>query len=404
MTDLIAPVKAPASQPPPGSVWEVARLFLRLGLTAFGGPAAHIALFRNEIVIRRQWITDQHFLDLLGATNLIPGPNSTEMAIHIGYIRAGWRGLIAAGVCFIFPAFCIVLALAVLYMRYGTTPVAAWLLYGIKPVIIAIIAQAIWGLLRTAVKNRLLAFIGLAAFLLHLTGLHELLLMFGASLIYMMIHTVAQPGSLRELLPASRSAKRNAVGALLLALGGIGLSTLSFNSLFWIFLKIGSVLYGGGYVLVAFLRSDFVERLGWLTSQQLLDAIAIGQFTPGPLFTSATFVGYLVEGLPGAVLATIGIFLPAFVFVYLVHPFIPRLRQSARLGALLDGVNVAALGLMGAVALELGQSALVDGLTVTLAAITALLLIRFRVNSTLLIIGGAAVGLVYALTSGALAV
>lgn len=394
MTDEIAPLSETDSPvlPQKGAVREVALLFLRLGLTAFGGPAAHIALFRDEVVTRRKWITDEHFVDMLGATNLIPGPNSTEMAIHIGYVRAGWRGLIAAGVCFILPAVVMVLILAALYVQFGTTPTVTWLLYGIKPVIIAVIVQALWGLLKTAIKNRTLALIGIVAFGLYLGGLNELLLMFGAGVLYMLMRNAAK---LRNLIYLLRLGAAGGLAALLVFVGSAITSLASFNSLFLIFLKIGSVLYGSGYVLLAFLRNDFVERLGWITNQQLLDAVAIGQFTPGPVFTTATFIGYIINGLSGAILATIGIFLPSFLLVLITNPIIPRLRRSVWLSALLDGVNVAALGLMGAVAVELAQNAIVDRLTMILALGAAVLLIRYRVNSTWLIIGGGIIGFVY---------
>ncbi len=377
---------------------EVARLFLRLGFTAFGGPAAHIALFRQEVVARRLWLTDAHFLDLLGATNLIPGPNSTEMAIHIGYVRAGWRGSLAAGAGFVLPAVAITLALAMLYTGYGSTPTATWLLYGIKPVIIAIVVQALWGLFRTAIKGPLLAAIGAAVFVLYLTGLNEIALLFGGGLLAMIVHNIG--------LLWRRTVRRDIHPLLVLGLPGsllVPAATatsvpISLTTLFLTFLKIGAVLYGSGYVLLAFLQNDFVERLGWLSSQQLLDAVAVGQFTPGPLFTTATFIGYVIAGAPGAVLATLGMFLPSFVFVWLTNPFIPRLRRSPWLSGLLDGVNVAALGLMAAVTLELGRSALVDGVAVILALAAAFLLIRFQVGSTWLIIGGAIIGLLRWLT------
>lgn len=378
--------------PPAGDVREVAALFFRMGLTAFGGPAAHIAMFRDEVVTRRKWMTDEHFLDMLGATNLIPGPNSTEMAIHIGYVRAGWRGLIAAGVSFILPAFFIVLALAAVYMQYGSTPTAEWLLYGIKPVIIAIVAQAIWGLRNTAIKSVLLAAVGVAVFVLYLLGVNEILLLFGGAFFVLATHyfTHENRPNLGGLLfvPAA---------ALVSAAANI---PISLDILFLTFLKIGALLYGGGYVLLAFVRTDFVDHLGWLTSQQLLDAVAVGQVTPGPLFTTATFIGYMVAGVPGAILSTIGIFLPSFIFVLISNPFIPRLRRSPVLSGFLDGVNAAALGLMAAVTLELAQNAVVDGLTAMLAVVAGVLLIRYKINSTWLILGGAVVGIVYAVLMG----
>jgi len=392
--DSLSLTPDPDVQPGTGSVREVAALFLRLGLTAFGGPAAHIALFRDEVVTRRKWMTDEYFLDLLGATNLIPGPNSTEMAIHIGYRRAGWRGLIAAGVCFILPAAVIVLGLAAVYAQYGTTPAVEWLLYGIKPVIIAVILQAIWGLLRTAVKTWFLGAMGITVLILYVLGLNEIVLLFGGGLIAMLVSNI------NRLRAAPTGG--NAGALILLGLPGTLLMQtmaaismpVSLGALFLTFLKIGSVLYGSGYVLLAFLRNDFVERFGWLTNQQLLDAVAIGQFTPGPVFTTATFIGYLIAGLPGAALSTVGIFLPSFIFVLISNPFIPRMRRSSWLSALLDGVNVAALGLMVAVTLELGRNAIVDGLTLVMLVGTAILLIRFKVNSTWLIIAGGLIGFV----------
>jgi chromate transporter len=374
-----------------GTVAEVAKLFLKLGLTAFGGPAAHIALFHDEVVKRRQWMSDQHFLDLLGATNLIPGPNSTEMAIHIGYVRAGWRGLVVGGVCFILPAVCIVLVLAWLYVQYGAAPAAEWLLYGIKPVVVAVIIQAIWNLGRRAVKSVLLGMVGVGVLALYLLGMNELVLLFGGALLVMVVQNWRRlrTGGAGLLMPFALLAQAAAVQ-----------SSYSVSQLFLTFLKIGSVLYGSGYVLVAFLRSDFVERLGWLTDHQLLDAVAIGQFTPGPVFTTATFIGYLVGGLGGAVAATVGIFLPSFVFVAITNPLIPRMRQSSWLSSLLDGVNVAAIGLMAAVTLELGRTALIDPVTLILGVLAAVLLIRYKVNSTWLIVGGGIVGVGYHLLAG----
>jgi chromate transporter len=373
-----------------GALGEVALLALKLGVTAFGGPAAHIAMLRDEVVTRRKWLADAHFLDLLGATNLIPGPNSTEMVIHVGQVRAGWRGLIVGGVCFILPAFLIVLALARAYVQYGTTPTAEWLLYGIKPVIIAVVVQALWGLTRTAVKGPFLAAVGLATLALYLLGFNEIALLIGGGLLVMLVKNW-------------RRMSRRGVAAALPLLGSAPawVATLQVSAsvglvrLFLIFLKIGAVLYGSGYVLLAFLRNDLVVRTGWLTSQQLLDAVAIGQFTPGPVFTTATFIGYVLAGLPGAVLATVGIFLPSFLFVAAVNPLIPRLRRSPWMGALLDGVNVAALGLMAAVIWELGRAAIVDWLTALLAVLAAVALIRFRINSAWLVLGGGLAGLAY---------
>jgi chromate transporter len=383
----------PAAAQPLG---EVVRLFLRLGFTAFGGPAAHIAMMRDEVVNRRKWVTDQHFLDLLGATNLIPGPSSTEMAIHLGYVRAGWRGLVLAGACFIIPAMLIVLALAAVYVQYGTTPAAEWLFYGIKPVIVAIVAHAVWGLGKTAAQGPLTAVVGVAVFALYFLRINELLLLFCGGLLVMLILNARR---LRQAAPALLALPGGGAAALVVSVAATppGFSLLQ---LFLMFLKIGSVLYGSGYVLLAFLRNDFVLRLGWLTDQQLLDAIAIGQFTPGPVFTTATFIGYLLGGVPGAIVATLGIFLPAFIFVAISNPIIPRLRQSPWAGALLDGINVASLGLMAAVTAQLGQSALIDPLTIVLALLALVALVRFKINSVWLVLAGAGVGVVWRLVGG----
>jgi len=348
-------------------------------------------MFRDEVVRRRKWVDDQQFLDLLGATNLIPGPNSTEMAIHLGYARAGWAGLIVGGACFILPAVLIVMALAWAYVRFGALPQATALLYGVKPVIIAIVAQALWGLGRKAVKGPLTAGVGLAVLALYFLGVNEIGLLFAGGLVVMLAQNLARlrgAGGFSSLFASLPAAYR-------LLPSAFSLLPSSFNPalLFWTFLKIGSVLYGSGYVLLAFLRADFVTRLGWLTDRQLIDAIAIGQVTPGPVFTTATFIGYLLGGPASALLATLGIFLPSFIFVALSHPLIPRLRNSPWASSLLDGVNVASLGLMAAVTWQLGRAALVDPLTVTLALVSALLLFRFKVNSTWLVLGGAAVGI-----------
>lgn len=375
---------------------EVGRLFLKLGVIAFGGPAAHVAMMRDEVVRRRRWLDDARFLDLLGMTNLIPGPNSTEMAIHLGYLRAGWPGLIVGGACFILPAMLIVLAIAWAYVRYGTLPEVASALYGIKAVIIAVVAQAIWGLGRTAVKGPLLAAVGGAALALYLGGAHELVLLFGGGVVVSLARHAGRGATAAvgagTLLPLAAPAP---------VLAAAGAAAVSLTMLFVVFLKIGAVLYGSGYVLLAFLRNDFVNRLGWLTDRQLLEAVSVGQFTPGPVFTTATFIGYVLGGPSGAVLATIGIFLPGFVFVALSYPLLPKIRDSRWASAFLDGVNVAALGLMAAVTWELGRAAIVDGLTATLAALSLVALLRFKLSSVWLVLGGAAIGLArYALAGG----
>ena len=363
---------------------DVFLVFLKLGLTAFGGPAAHVGLFHDEIVRRRRWLNDQEFLDLLGATNLIPGPNSTEMAIHVGRLRAGWLGLIAGGVGFILPAMLLVMALAAAYVRFGATPQVNWLLLGIKPVIIAIVAQALWALGQKALTDRVTMAAAGLALALALVGVNELALLFGITLAVMLIRNW-------RFWP-------RAAGALALPWGlswmvAAGAAPFTLARLFLTFLKIGSVLYGSGYVLFAFVRADFVLRLGWLSDRQLIDAIAVGQVTPGPLFTTATFIGYLLGGAVGAVLATVGIFLPAFIFVAISGPLIPRLRTSPWAGALLDGANAASLGLMAAVTWQLARAAFSDWFTVGLGLLSALLLLRFRIPTTWLLLGGAAAGL-----------
>ncbi len=369
---------------------EVATLFLKLGTVAFGGPAAHIAMFRDEVVRRRRWVSDEEFLDLLGATNLIPGPNSTEMAIHLGFRRAGWPGLLTAGVCFIGPAVVIVLALAWAYVRFGTTPQAAWLLYGVKPVIIAIVLQALLGLGRTAVQNRLVGATAVAVLLLYLWGASELLLLFGGGAFVMLVRNLKRLRTAPALWLAAGGIAWGAAGPQVA--GVLPLVPFTMERLFLIFLKIGAVLYGSGYVLIAFLRRDLVERLGWLSDAQLLDAIAVGQITPGPVFTTATFVGYLLGGTPAALLATVGIFLPSFVFVAASGPLIPQLRKSPWAAAFLDGVNASALALMAGVTWQLARSAVVDVPTGVLAVAAIVILLRFRLNSAWLILAGAAVG------------
>src|SRR5256712_9547825 len=304
---------------------EVMALFFKLGVIGFGGPAAHIALMREEVVKRRKWVSDERFLDLLGMTNLIPGPNSTEMAIHLGYTRAGGPGLVAGGVCFVVPAMVIVWALAWAYVRYGAQPQVGWLLYGVKPVIIAVVVQAIWALLRTAVKGTLLAAVGLAVLALSLMGAIEIARRAAGGLVVPVARGVRGAWAAAVAAPAATVLGGAASAA---AQGVTAAASVSLMMLFVTFLKIGSVLYGSGYVLLAFLRNDFVHRLGWLTDRQLLDAIAIGQVTPGPVLTTATFVGYLVGDGAGAVLATVGIFLPSFVFVAASRPLLPKIPPS----------------------------------------------------------------------------
>lgn len=379
---------------------ELAALFLRLGTTAFGGPAAHIAMMRDEVVVRRRWMSDAEFLDLLGATNLIPGPNSTEMAIHVGHRRAGFPGLVVAGACFILPAAFITLVLAWAYVRFGSRPDAAWLLYGVKPVVIAIVAQAVFGLAPVAARTRPLQAVGLAAAIAAALGVNEFLLLLlagvaavaqaaagrgGATAASLALLPLVPPAALAAITPPAALAATGAAPAAASA-------TVGLAALFWSFAKIGSVLFGSGYVLLAFLQAELVERQAWLTSAQLVDAIAIGQLTPGPVFTTATFVGYLLAGNAGAAVATLGIFLPAFVFVAASAPLVPRLRRSWIAGAVLDGVNVASLALMAVVVLQLVRAAVVDLPTALLALASLVILLRWKVNTTWLILGGAVAG------------
>jgi chromate transporter len=378
------------------SLLQLAGLFFKLGTIAFGGPAAHIAMMEDEVVRRRRWLTREEFLDYVGATNLIPGPNSTELAIHIGHARGGWPGLLVAGACFILPATFIVGALAWAYVRFGTVPAVGGLLYGVKPVVIAVVVQALWSLGRTALKTRTLLALGVVAVLAAALGVHELLILFAAGLV-MALEGGRRRAAVKAVLPLSGLTASGATAAAGAAGGAAVLGAASpfgLGPLFWVFFKTGAVLFGSGYVLLAFLRADLVERLGWLTERQLLDAVAAGQVTPGPVFTTATFVGYVLGGAPGALVATVGIFLPAFCFVALSGPLVPRLRRSPTAAAVLDGVNVASLALMAVVTWQLGRAALVDPLTILLAALSAILLLRFRVNSVWLVLGGAVVGVI----------
>jgi len=366
---------------------ELATVFLRLGLIAFGGPAAHIAMMDDEVVKRHRWMSREKLLDLIGVTNLLPGPNSTELAIHIGYERGGWRGLLIAGSCFILPAMLIVWALAAIYARYQTLPQLQWLLYGIKPVIIAIVLQALWNLGKKAAKDVPTTIAGVAAVIAYFSGLNEVLLLLILGIVVMLVKNWQSRGTTTGafLLPFS---------GVLAQAGGAATATASISwvGVFLFFLKVGCVLYGSGYVLLAFLQRDLVERNHWLTSQQLLDAVAIGQLTPGPVFTTATFIGYLLAGNAGAITGTIGIFLPAFLLVWCVNPLVPKLRQSSWASGFLDGVNAASLGLMASVTYTLGRTALLDWLTVVLAILSAIAVFRLKVNSAWLVLAGGAVG------------
>jgi chromate transporter len=387
--------------PSPRRLAELVGLFLRLGFTAFGGPAAHIAMMRTEVVERRRWVSEARFVDLIGITNLIPGPSSTELAIYLGYLRAGWLGLLVAGVCFIGPAMLIVLALAWAYVTYGALPQIGWLFYGIQPVVVAIIAQALWNLGRTIFKGVLAAVVALLVLVLYLLGVNVLVLLFGGALCYGALRLLERQWKHKQTLSSvwlpielfsTRFAWKVALPGLFTGLLAAA-APFSLLVLFLTFLKLGAVVYGSGYTLLAFLRTDLVQNLHWLTDKQLLDAVSVGQFTPGPVFTTATFIGYLVGGFPGAALATLGIFLPSFCFIALIHPVAARLRQAAWTATLLDGVNAAALALMTGVLIQLGQHALTDVLTWAVALLSFALLVRFKPNSVWLILAGAAIGL-----------
>ena len=397
---------------PTAPLRELAALFLRLGVTAFGGPAAHIAMMRDEVVERRGWLSDKEFLDLVAATNLIPGPNSTELAIHLGYRRGGLAGLALAGVCFILPAALIVGCIAWGYARYGTTPQVGWLMYGIGPVVIAIVVQALVKLGQAALSRWVYAPVGAAALVAALAGVNELAVLAAGGAIGLALAMrpsgpgrsaavlawlTALPAALAHLLRGAATAATQAGATAGAAAGGLAAATgaavpFTLSGLALFFLKVGSVLFGSGYVLLAFLRADLVERWGWLTDQQLIDAITVGQVTPGPVFTTATFIGYLLGGWAGAALATAAIFAPGFFFVAVTQPLIPRLRASRALGGCLDGVVAASLGLMAAVTWQLTRAAVVDLPTVLIAAAAAAALFRWRPNSTWLILGGAAAG------------
>ena len=365
----------------------LARVFLRLGLLGFGGPAAHIALMHDEIVRRRRWISNDDFVDLLAATNLIPGPNSTEMAIHIGRRLGGWTGFFIAGACFILPAAITVGTLAFFYVRYGHTPDARALLAGILPVIIAVIADATVQMSRASLKTATAWIVAAVCAALAFYGVNELWLLLAGGAFAAAARTVRAATSIAIFVAVMTTAV--AATAVAPAI------PVTLTRLTLAFLKIGSILYGSGYVLIALLRADFVERWGWLTDQQLLDAVAAGQITPGPLFTTATFIGAVLAGWRGAVLATVAIFLPAFVFVALTQPLIPRIRRSRAAAAFLDGVVAASLGLIAAVVIRLGQVTLVDGFSWLLVTLAFVMLLRWRVNSVWLIAVGGAMGMAF---------
>jgi chromate transporter len=369
---------------------EVAKLGLYLGCTAFGGPAAHIALLRREVVEKRKWIDDPQFTIYLGATNIIPGPNSTEMVLLVGHNRAGRRGMLAAGITFIAPAALITLFFAILYDRHGTRAGAEWLLYGVKPVIIVVILHALFGMAKSTLTKATAAIVAVGAMVAYLLGVGEILLLVAGGLIFVAAQDVERRRTRLRSAPLSMLPLK--LGAFGLAVAASAAVPYSAARLFWTFLKIGAVLYGSGYVLIAFLRSEFVVDLGWITEQQLLDAVAFGQVTPGPLFSTATFIGYLVGGLSGAVIATVAIFLPAFVFVIAVNRLMGFVYGHRRLLLALTGVTAASIGLMAGVTLQLGQDALVDPQTVLIALVAVYLLFRRNVGTTWLIAGGAVAG------------
>lgn len=367
----------------------MAKLFVKLGVIGFGGPAAHIALMREEVVRRRRWLEDREFLEMVGATNLIPGPSSTELAIHLGHRRAGWRGLAVAGAGFIVPAALLVAVLAWLYERYGTTAAVVDLRYGVLPVVVAVVAHALWGLGRSTVRGPIEAAVATAALAAYLAEVDELLTLLVAGVV---VALWSNRGRLRP-------------GVAVLVAGWIPLAGspapgrpdgVSLWRLFAVFVKLGSVVYGSGYVLLAFLQTSLVDERGWLTADQLLDAVAVGQVTPGPVFTTATFAGWQIAGPAGAAVATVGIFLPSFAFVALLGPIVRWARGNAVAAGFLSGVTTASLGLMAGVARRLAGEALVDAVTVTAAALALVVLVRTRVNSVWLIAAGAALGAAYA--------
>jgi chromate transporter len=362
---------------------ELAALFLRLGVTAFGGPAAHVALMENEVVRRRKWMSSERFTDLFGAANLIPGPSSSELAIYIGYERVGMAGLLVAGTCFILPAALLTGSLAWAYVRFGALPATGNVLYGIKPVVIAIVGQALLALGPKAVKTRALGAVSVGALAACAAGVDAIVVLLGAGCVVVASRPRARRGGEDATLQAAF------LGPLLTPAAAAPLTLLG---LFGFFLKAGVSVFGSGYVLLAFLRTDLVDRWHWLTESQLLDAVAVGQVTPGPVFTTATFIGYVLAGAPGAVLATVGIFLPGFLLVGFSRPILARARRSATAGAFLDGVNVGSLALMAGVTFQLARASLVDVMTVAIALAAAVLLYVWNLNSAWLILGGAAIG------------
>lgn len=362
---------------------EIIRLFLKLGIIGFGGPAAHIAMMQQEVVEKRKWMSEQHFLDLLGATNLIPGPNSTEMAIHIGYDKGGWRGLLAAGLCFILPAILITGILAFLYHQYGQLPELQAFIYGIKPAVIAVIVGAVYPLAKKSIKSLFLGIVGIVVLIASLWGINEMYLMFGAGLLAVasFYFQNRKDNMMKSIMPI-----------LLVQINTANFFSETNTKLFWIFLKIGAILYGSGYVLFAFLDTELVAT-GLLSREQLMDAIAVGQFTPGPVFSSVAFIGYQINGWSGALLSTIAIFLPSFVFVALLHPLMKKMRQFHGLSAFLDAVNVASVAIIAAVCFTMGKETITDWRTILIALISAFAVFKFKkINSAFIVLGGALLG------------
>lgn len=365
-------------------VFEVLKTFLKLGIFGFGGPAAHLALIEQEIVNKKKWITREKLIDLIGITNIIPGPNSTEVVIHIGYIRAGWKGLIVAGLAFIFPAALITIAFAYLYVEYGSLPNAVWFLNGIKPAVIAIIATALFRLVRTGVRKQASIISFIFAFALNMFGVNELILLFASGLIITLWDN-------KDKIIKSTAGKTKAFAFPLYILIQEGISSRpDIINLGLYFLKIGSILYGSGYVLIAFLQGELVGAYHWITTQQLLDATAVGQFTPGPLLSTATFIGYIIHGAPGAAIATLGVFLPSFIFVAILARYMDKIRKNKILSSFLDGLNGGSLGLMGAVLVKLAIQTLISPAVILIFILCLILSFYFKISSPVIIIAGAA--------------
>lgn len=372
---------------------EIALLFFKLGVIGFGGPAAHIAMMEEEVVRKRKWMEEQEFLDLMGATNLIPGPNSTEMTMHCGLKRGGWAGLFVAGGFFIFPAVVLTGLLAWFYVEYSQVPNIAPFFYGIKPAVLAIIAGAVFKLGKKALKNWQLGVIGALVVVAALLGVTEVVAILGGGLLGLIWLSLMQPdGTKKNSLWLGLLLFPKKIGLLLGSVPAVQMGDVSVSKLLLVFLKIGAILFGSGYVLVAYLEGELIHNLGWLTQQQLLDAIAMGQFTPGPVLSTATFVGYLIAGFKGAIAATIGIFLPSFLFVGLLNPLLPKLKGSPYFRRFLDAVNISAMGIMLAVCLQLGQAILLDWQSVAIALLSLVAVFYFKLNSAYVVLGGAVLG------------